>query len=191
MKRGILLAIGAVVVLVGSLALGTTYLVGERIERENADVASRELVATVVGELKSGQTATYESLPLVDLATGLNPFVLIFDETDRAIAGTGFLRGKLGTVSRGILADTRAAGTRLIAWQPEPGLRFATVQVAVDGYVVVAGQSLKPSEENTEDLGMQMAAAWLSLIVTVAAGLIMVWILAPGQRAAAEPEINR
>ncbi|KFF59783.1 hypothetical protein JF66_08900 [Cryobacterium sp. MLB-32] len=191
MRRSILLAIGVAVVLAGSVALGSTYLVAQRLDRERTDVASLQLADAVVGELKSGLTRTYESLPRVDLATSLHPFVIVFDEQDRAIAGTGFLHGTLGSVPHGTLDTARMVGTHHVSWQPEPGLRFATVQVAVGNVVVLAGQSLKPAEEHTAELGLQLAAAWLSLVITVAAGLILVRILAPERQAATESVINR
>ena len=191
MKRSILLTIGVAAVLVGTVALGTTYVIAQRIEREGADDAAWRLASQVVDELKAGSTTTVDALPRVDLSTSLVPFVIVFDATDAAVAGTGFLHGELGTVPSGVLDTAREGGSNHVSWQPERGLRFATVEVAIGHWVILAGQSLQPSEARTDSMGLLVLAAWLSLVILVAAGVILGWIFAPDRPAATEALINR
>jgi len=179
MKRSILLAIGVLVALVGTVVLGTTYLVAERIDREGTDESILRLASQVVRELKSGETNTVEALARVDLATSVLPFVIVFDATDAPVAGTGYLDGELGTIPSHVLESARASGTHHAAWQPEPGLRFTTVEMAVGPWVILAGQSLKPSEARTEQVGTLVLSAWLSVIIAATAGVMLTWILAP------------
>lgn len=174
-----------------TVALGTTYLVAQRIEREGADDAAWRLASQVVGELKLGSTTTVDALPPVDLSTSLAPFVIVFDKTDAAVAGTGFLHGTLASVPSGVLDAARANGSHHVSWQPERGLRFATSGVAIGRWVIVAGQSLKPAEARTDSIGILVLAAWLSLMILVATGLILGRIFAPERATATKAAINR
>jgi hypothetical protein len=57
-----------------------------------------------------------------------------------------------------------------VSWQPSAGLRFATIEVATEDGVVMTGQSLAPSEERTEGMGMLVAIGWAVSIAVILAG---------------------
>lgn len=106
---------------------------------------------------------------VVDVATALGPFVIVYDSADHAIAGSGRLAGALPTPPAGVLALARANGSHRVTWRPLRGVRVAVVLQRVDdgsGRVVLAGRSLRSVEERTSRLLVMTALAWGALMVT-------------------------
>ena len=188
MNRIVLLALGAVLI---SLTLGTVYVAVQQVERQGADDAGWRLASQVGDELAAGRSDTAAALPRVDLSTSLAPFVLVFDRTDAPVAGNGYLGGVLATVPRGVLEAARAHGSNHVTWQPAPGLRFATVELRAGRRIVLAGQSLRPSEARTDALGILLVAAWLGILAVAALGLLGAWWFGRLAHAAVTPAGNR
>jgi hypothetical protein len=83
------------------------------------------------------------------------------------------LHGEVPNLPVGVLDTTRAAGTDVVTWQPEPGLRMAVVARQAAGKVIVAGQSLTPFENADKRTQLVLTAGWLaSLVVLVAAYVV-------------------
>ena len=188
MNRTVLWASVAVLV---TLMVGTVYVVAQQIERQGADDAGRRLASQVAAELAAGRSATIDALPQVDLATSLAPFVVVFNATNAAVAGNGYLGAALATVPTGVLDAARASGSNRVSWQPAAGLRFATVEVRVGDKIVLAGQSLAPSEDRTDSLGILLLAAWFAMLVVAAAGLFLARFLGRSGHAAPGTSGNR
>jgi hypothetical protein len=65
----------------------------------------------------------------VDLATSLDPFVLVFDADGQLLASSMLLRGRMPDYPAGVLDTVRRRGEDRVTWQPESGVRDATVAV--------------------------------------------------------------
>jgi hypothetical protein len=173
MNRNRFVLFGAIAASVlATLLMGTVYGVAQQIERRGADDAAWRLASQVVSELTHGRSDTLDALPRVDLEGSLAPFVVVFDATDAAMSGNGYLGGVLASVPKGVLDAARAAGQNHVSWQPSGRLRFATVEVRAGNSVVLAGQSLALSESRTDDLGILLLAAWAGTLLVVTAGAI-------------------
>jgi len=177
MNRTVLLAFVGVLI---TLMVGMAYVVAQQSERLGADDTGWRLASQVAAELGAdsgpgadGHSDTLATLPRVDLATSFAPFVVVFDATDAPVAGNGYLDGALATVPNGVIDTARVSGSNHVTWQPAEGLRFATVELKVGDSVVLAGQSLVPSETRTDSLALVLLTAWLGLLGVAGIGVLV------------------
>ena len=79
--------------------------------------------------------------------------------------------GAVPPIPKGVLDYTHAHGKDRVTYVPEPGVRSATVVVAVSGGqggFVLAGRSLREVEKRVDPLTQQVAAGWLTaMLVTL------------------------
>lgn len=103
--------------------------------------------------------------PTVDIAASGAVWTSIFDASNRVLASTAALDGRIPSPPSGVLEAARAKGENRISWQPRRGVRSATVSVAVAGasrMVVTVGRSLRQVEVREGQLGTLVAAGWLA-----------------------------
>ncbi len=173
MRRVLPWLAGAAVV---TALFGSLYIAVQQVERLGADDAPQRLASQVASELRGGSRSVF-SPRTVDLSSGLAAFVIVYDSGDRPVSGNGELDGQLASVPRGVLDDTRRdRSVHHVTWQPEPGLRFATVEIAVGDRVVLAGQSLSPAEARIDSLGLLIAVGWIGTMVLGAAFWLLWWL---------------
>ena len=115
----------------------------------------------MAAELREGQTTTVDAQPHVDLSRSLAAFVVVEDAQGSATGGSGFLKGTLVSLPTGVLAYAAKTGQDNVTWQPQAGLRFATVTLKVGDQFVTAGQSLKPSEDRDGNVQLLVGLGWL------------------------------
>ncbi|HAM26788.1 MAG TPA: hypothetical protein DCP11_08830 [Microbacteriaceae bacterium] len=166
--------------LAGAVALtaifGSLYVALQQMERLGADDVPQRLASQVASELRGG-SAPDLSPRTVDLSSSLSAFVIVYDAKDDPVSGNGELHGGLASVPRGVLDGTRHGGfAHHVTWQPEPGLRFATVEIAVGDRVVLAGESLAPTEARIDSLGLIIAAGWLGTMFLGVACFVLWWL---------------
>jgi len=109
----------------------------------------------------------------VVIESSLAPWVTIQNDSGVVLASSGRLHGQLRSVPAGVLASVRQGGEEEVTWQPEPGVRMATVVVrspGQPGVFVVAGRSLLETEERISTLGKLLMLAWVATLV----GLLVV-----------------
>jgi hypothetical protein len=177
------LAIWIIGVVVATSALGTVYLVAQQLDRQAADQVGAQLATQVAGDLSSGSTATVDGLPRVDLAASLAPFVVVYDSSGHPVAGNGYLDGRLAEPPAGVIATAASEGSNHVTWQPRPGLRFATVEVRSGDRVVMGAQSLIPTEQRADRLGMLVALAWIGTMFAIALIAAAFWWVERAQAA--------
>ena len=98
----------------------------------------------------------------VDLERGLAPFVIVYDGQGKPLAGSGTLNGKLSAPPQGVFDFVRANGEERVTWQPERGVRIASVvrrSGAPAAGFVLAGRSLREVEEREANLRRMGALA--------------------------------
>ncbi len=166
--------VGAILI---TVIFGSIYTVAQQIERQGANDAPLRLASQLASASPSTRTVTDSAAgDRVDLAKSLALFCVVYDSTGTPVSGTGYLDGALATLPHGVLEDARATGEDRVTWQPQPGLRFATVAVASGANVIVAGQSLAPSESRTDAVGALLLAVWAGTIALLAVGVGVVWL---------------
>jgi len=168
----------AVAVIVTAMLAGL-YLVMQQVERQGADDAPSRLASQVASQLSgaggdssgdsSGATSSADGLAGgdVDLAVSEAPFYIVYDAADRPVSGTGRLDGALAQVPTGVLEQARRTGTDQVTWQLGDGRRFATVERRAGDRVVLAGQSLAPTEARVDRIGLLILAAWICVLLVV------------------------
>ena len=107
-------------------------------------------------------------LPAIDIAGSLSPFLIVIDDTGIAKAASGRLRGEIRAVPSGVLDAARRGGEQRVTWQPERGVRIASVIVPYagsSGGFVIAGRSLREIEERVEKFQRLIGFLWLVTMV--------------------------
>src|SRR5436190_8138570 len=149
-------------------ATGLALLVdvaAQQVIRTSADEPQVQLAEDAAAHLDAGATPVGVVPPgTVDLARSLAPYVLVFDDRGALLAGSATLHGQAPSFPSGVLASARARGENRVTWQPEAGVRSATVTVPWRGGYVVAGRSLREAEARVDRLQLLIAAFWLALV---------------------------
>ena len=175
----------AIAVIVTAL-FGTVYLVMQQIERQGADDAPGRLASQVASQLSSSDAGADRSeADDVDLAASDAAFFVVYDSADHPVSGTGRLDGALAAVPAGVLDQARRTGTNHVTWQTADGRRFATVERRSGDTVVLGGQSLAPTENRIDQMGMLILIAWACVLALVVAAFVVERLTAEG--AAARP----
>ncbi len=170
-------------VVVATITLGTVYVVAQQLDRQAADQAGAQLASQVASELSTGSSATIDALPRVDLAASLAAFVVVYDGSGHPISGNGYLDGQLAAPPSGVISTAASDGSNHVTWQPRPGLRFATVEVRSGDRIVMGAQSLIPTEQRTDRLGLLVALAWLGTMFAIGLIALAFWWVARAQAA--------
>lgn len=155
--------VGAFVLLA---TLSAVYFTAQHLERSGADDAPQRLASQVLSNPPADPTR-------VDLASSLAPFYVIYNADGTPTDGNGYLEGALADVPAGVIAQAADHGDNHVTWQPRPGLRFATVEIRDGDRVILAGQSLAPSESRIDSLGVLLLAGGAGCLVLLAIGCLV------------------
>ena len=82
------------------------------------------------------------------MAASLAPFVIIYDTSGKVVSGSGYLAGQIPSAPLGMLESAKGAEYHAITWEPETGVRIASVTVATDKYYVLSGRNLREVERS-------------------------------------------
>jgi hypothetical protein len=156
---------------VGVLALsfGFAFLVGQQVLRMSANDPQTEIMASFYESLSQGQDPSlFGSIPPVDMAKDLTPFVNIYDSEGKFVAGNGQLDGSNPSPLKGSLATAKQKGEVSFTWSPKAGVRIAAILKPYkagekEGYILT-GKSLKIAQGRIANL---MKIAVLGFVVSV------------------------
>jgi hypothetical protein len=161
-------------IVVATILFGTIYVVAQQLDRLSANDAPLRLASQVASELREGQMTTMDTQPHVDLSRSLAAFVVVEDAQGSATSGSGFLKGELVSLPTGVLANAAKSGQDDVTWQPQVGLRFATVTLKVGDQFVTAGQSLAPDEARDGTVQLLVGFGWLVSMLVL--GGVWFWL---------------
>ncbi len=153
---------------------GLIYVVVQQDLRSGANDPQQQLAEDAAAQLDKGASpSSLVTGPTVDLAASLAPFVVVYSPTGTVLATNGELGGQPPMIPVGVLESAQASGIDKVTWQPEPGVRIATVSVPWSGGMVSAGRSLRLVEERESALELVVGAGWVTtlLLVAMASGL--------------------
>jgi hypothetical protein len=85
----------------------------------------------------------------VDIATSLAPYIILFDSSGNPTDSNARLHGEIPHLPAGVIEYTRQHGQDRISWQPEPGVRSATVLVHL---LRIFGQETYMSQVSADSL---------------------------------------
>jgi hypothetical protein len=110
------------------------------------------------------------NFPEVDIALGLSPYIMIFDEQGNALASSANIHGQMPAIPAGVFDVVRRFGERRFTWAPERQVRMAVVMAHFSGQssgFVLAGRSLREVERRESWLTFVAGLAWtLGLVGT-------------------------
>ena len=143
---------------------GLVYVAVQQNYRQTANDPQIQMAEDAAAALVAGGSAS-PTIPLgaVDISRSLAPYVVVYDDAGRPVAGSGLLNGRLPTMPSGVLEFARQRREDRITWQPQPGVRSAVVIVRYDGEnsgFVLAGRSLREVERREDALFLMVGVAW-------------------------------
>jgi hypothetical protein len=166
------LALAAIISLLGGAAALTMH----NMLRNGANQPQIDMTEWYAGELSAGEDPADVIPPgYVDLERSLQPFVIFYDDQGRPIKGTGYLDQKLPAPPPGVFDFVRNYRIEKVTWQPQPGVRVATVIRRVDlkgkpsGFVL-AGRSLRLVENQESILWWMTLGIWITVMALLFGG---------------------
>jgi hypothetical protein len=153
---------------------GLVFLIAQQSQRMGANDPQIQMAEDAASSLNGG--ASVESVipsNTVEIADSLAPFMIIFDDSGKILASSATLHGAIPAYPMGVLDYTRQNGQNRVTWQPETGIRMATVVARYDRGFVMAGRSLREVEKRADQLEQLCGLAWL---VICAAAVITIFM---------------
>jgi hypothetical protein len=169
LRRAIALFLPAATVAV--LAAGLVYVVVQQAQRGAANDPQVQLAEDAAARLDDGAAPdSVVGTVAVDVARSLAPFLVVYDSSGHVLAAGGSLDGHDPVPPIGVLQNATATGRDIVTWQPEPGVRIATVVIPWHGGTVLAGRNLRLVEQR-EDTTLLLSGAGL-VVLLCAAGVM-------------------
>jgi hypothetical protein len=155
-----------------TIAFGTMYTLMQQYGRSSANDAPTQLAESIAMQFKDATSQSTLPLGKLNIATSLQPFVVIYGKNYKPLAGTGYLDGKLPSIDKGVLQHTTTNQNNAVTWEPKSGVRIAAVTTKVGDYYVLGGQSLRLTESRADMLLKLTALSWLVTMVCIVVGYV-------------------
>ena len=157
---------------------GLVYVIVQQEHRMAANYPQEQLAREAATRLDGGASpATVVGSTAVDVATSLEPFVVVYDRSGDVLATDGALNGRPPVMPEGVLAAATKTGRDAVTWQPQEGVRVATITVPWTGGTVTSGRSLRPIEARISTLESVIATAWIAIVLALAvASIVAAWL---------------
>jgi len=129
--------------------------------------------------LNSGRPATITGS--IDVAHDLLPFTILYDKQGHVIKSNAVLNRKTPVIPMGVLEGTvkdgmgtKKPGENRVTWQPQEGVRLATVVVSYNNGYVLVGRNLAEIEMQEDEQLVNILAGWfVALIATFSSVFVM------------------
>ena len=152
-----------------TLLFGSVYGLLHGMNRSMANDMPELLASQVAKQLEVGLGLESVQMGRTDLANNPVPFVIVYDKKSKPLAGSGYLRGTLAQIPVGVVNHATTGKPHAVTWQPQKGVRIASVTVKAGDYYVVGGQSLKMTENRSTRLLWYTLAGYLITLVSLVA----------------------
>ena len=153
---------------VGTAAVVLIYVGIQQDMRQTANDPQIRMAEDGAAALKNGSSTKSVIFPgSVDLSTSLDPFMIILNDAGEVLASSASLNGSTPTLPKGVLDTARTKGENRLTWQPQDGVRLATIVTYQDGKqpgFVVVGRSLREVEKREKQLAVMAAADLVGLL---------------------------
>jgi hypothetical protein len=169
MKKYVLLAtiVGIITVIFCSI-----YIVGQQAIRLSANMPQIQIAEDAAQSIHNGAKlpSVLPSGEKIDISRSSASFLIIYDQSGRAVAGSGEIDGKLPVIPYGVLQNTNGTTYHAVTWVPESGVRIASVEVRANNYYVLAGRSLKEPEKLIDTIGKLTLIGYIITLLITATG---------------------
>jgi hypothetical protein len=135
-----------------------------------------QIAEDTVYALQQGSTtaSVLKNFPRVDIAKSLSPWVGVYDASYHPLGSSGKLDGVQPALPKGVYdaaasnsgKDTQIEGQNRVTWQPESGVRVATVVQHYGGGFVVSGRNMSELEIKENNLNLLIFFAWVAIMLT-------------------------
>lgn len=163
---------------------GLIYLVVQQDYRITGNDPQIQISEDVAAALSGGaQPQNLINVPgTTDISKSLATYIMIFDDSGKTLLSTADLHGQAPSFPSGVFDYVRQHNQERVTWQPEPGVRQATVVTyykndKASGFVVV-GRSLREIENRINNLALMVGLVWLVLMVFSLAVYSLTYFLA-------------
>ncbi|HEY5563229.1 MAG TPA: hypothetical protein VIK72_16035 [Clostridiaceae bacterium] len=152
------------------------YIVSQQSIRLGANQLPAQLAVETSTKLQDIESVK-DAIPSekVDITKSLNTFVMVYDINKKLIASSAISSGSSIMYPTGILDNVTQKNEARVTWQPERGLRYATVAIKYDGGYIVAARSLSETEKLIDTIGKLVIAAWLACAVFLGIGVMIIY----------------
>ncbi len=153
---------------VTTILCGLAYLSVQQDLRMSANDPQIQMAEDAAQGLTQGAAVdTVVPTSQIDIARSLAPFVIVFDNRGNPLASSGLLQGEIPHLPPGVLDYVRQNGEDRITWQPQPGVRMASVVVGFSGVksgFVLAARSLREIEKREDQAELEAGLAWIAAL---------------------------
>ncbi|MDP9049871.1 MAG: hypothetical protein M3O31_03985 [Acidobacteriota bacterium] len=166
------IVLGLILTLMG----GSAAVTMQQMLRRGANHPQIEMGRRLAQAIAAG-TKPEDLLPAggIDLQTSLEPFAIFYSEKRVPIASTGFLNNAVPVPPGGVFDYAGKYQLDMITWQPQPGVRMASILRRVEGSnpgFILTGRSLLLVEEQEYALRRGTFITWFILMVLLAIGAL-------------------
>jgi hypothetical protein len=155
-----------------TLLCGVIYLVMQQTYRMDANDPQVQITQDVKAALEQGTTPDeIAGQSKVDIANSLDPFIIIYGTNKSMTVTTATLNGGSPSIPTGVLDTVAKSGETRMTWQPQKGVRIATVVLKYKDGFVLAGRNMSEVESRIDKQGLNILIGW---ILTLGATLFTV-----------------
>lgn len=151
-------------VLIIIILAGLTYGIAQQVLRHLANDPQIQMAEDTAAALTGGaQPETLIPSGKIEIEKSLAPYLIIYDETGKPLAGNGVFHQQIPAPPSGVFEHAKVQQNRL-SWQPERGVRSAIVVQYFSGAksgFVLAGRSLRETEKRVEKIQNLVLLSWL------------------------------
>lgn len=162
-----------------TLICGLMYGVVQQNYRQNANDPQIQISDDIAHAISAGETYSSFIYPAnIDLQISLAPFVVVYDSSGNVKFANASLNGRTPKPPQGVFDYTKEHGEDRVTWEPEVGVRIASVMTYSqgDGGYVLVGRSLREVEKRVQQLTTDIAIGWF---VTMALSFASVLLFVP------------
>ena len=160
--------IWVVLAIAATILTGAGYVVAQQAVRHAADHPQIEMARAAASKLNAGASpASVLPAGTVDIAQSSDAYVIVVDASGKVLAASASLGGATVVPPAGVFDYGRSHGEDTVTWQPAAGARSAIVVDAYNGGFVVAGRSLRETEDLESRLILWAGGAWAAVVVLI------------------------
>ena len=151
---------------------GLAYTTVQQSERQAANDPQIQLAEDTAAALDGG--ATVDSVipkMQVEMSTSLAPFIVLYDNDGKPVAGSGLLNGQMPDYPKGALDTAKGTGENRVTWQPTATTRIASVVVPYNAGFVMAGRNMREVEKRESQT--EMFAGLTGLLALIATFIVI------------------
>lgn len=156
-------------------------VIPQQVLRMGANDPQIQMATDLAAKLEAGTTAA-SAIPTgnVDMAWSLAPFVIVYDDAGRTVAGQVTLEGTIPAPPAGVFDYVRTHSEERVSWQPAlggaRGVRIAAVVERVSGAqpgFVLAGRSMREVQVRIDHVQNLAGLTWLGMLGLIMAGTVV------------------